>query len=366
MKKVFQHIIILLFISNATFAQVLYSEDFDNFNTGDLGFINPSTNWGNYGVNLVPGQDDWYVAENMWYSSAPNFTVRIVPEPGRGKVLEIEDIPVASIPGAPNGLLLVVNVFKKGLNLPWDQRTAGNDILRVDYEMCIPNDIRRYSMFYPSFQIRQKNPQLHFDFGMAQVIADLAPRGYYDSLQLTGPYMGDFLEKPQSIGFWVHFVIYIDYTTGYLYVEMPAFNYAIRSSFPNPTLVNNTDNGIVDAILLGVVSDVTTSGHPNIVKYDNIRISAVNTLPKLSVNELLSSKFAVFPNPVTDIVTITSSENIGVEQIEMYDISGKTVKSRNYAMENEVQLNIENVANGTYFLHIKTNEGIAVKKVVKK
>ncbi len=59
MKKIFQHIIFLLFISNATFAQVLYSENFDNFNTGDLGFINSSTNWGNYGANLVPGQNDW-------------------------------------------------------------------------------------------------------------------------------------------------------------------------------------------------------------------------------------------------------------------------------------------------------------------
>src|SRR5690554_2197490 len=365
MKKVFQHIIILLFISNATFAQVLYSEDFDNFNTGDLGFINPSTNWGNYGVNLVPGQDDWYAAENMWYSSAPNFTVRIVPESGRGNVLEIKDIPIDSMPGAPNGLLLGVNVFKKELNLPWDQRTTGNDILKIDYELCIPND--KIFKFHTAFTVRQKNPKIHFDFGMADYIANIAERGHYDSLELSGKnYAVAPIERTIPISIWVNFAIYVDYTTGYVYVEIPTLNHAVRSILPNPTLVNNTDDGMVDAIILGAVSDVIRSGSPNIVKFDNIKISAVNTLPKLSVNELLSSKFAVFPNPVTDIVTITGSENIGVEQIEVFDVSGKTVKSRNYAMENEVQLNIGDMANGMYLLHIKTNEGVAVKKVVKK
>jgi len=34
--------------------------------------------------------------------------------------------------------------------------------------------------------------------------------------------------------------------------------------------------------------------------------------------------------------------------------------------ENEIQLNVENLVSGVYLLHIETNEGTAVKKLVKK
>src|SRR5690554_1162499 len=105
-----------------------------------------------------------------------------------------------------------------------------------------------------------------------------------------------------------------------------------------------------------------------VVKLDNIKLSALQTLPShlVSIRDFVSSKFNVFPNPVTDVVTITNSENIGVEQIEVFDISGKTVKSLHFNNENEVQLHLGDFASGTYLLHIQTNEGMAVKKVVKK
>src|SRR5690554_528700 len=103
-------------------------------------------------------------------------------------------------------------------------------------------------------------------------------------------------------------------------------------------------------------------------KYDNIKITALNAVPPyvLNAENFLAQKFNVFPNPVTDIVTITNNENIGIEQIEVLDINGKTIKSLNYNKENEVQLNLGDFASGMYLLHIKTNEGTAVKKVVKK
>lgn len=364
MKKIFQHIIFLLFISNATFAQVLYSENFDNFNTGDLGFINSSTNWGNYGANLVPGQNDWYIAESILYTSAPNFTVRIVPESNRGKVLEIEDIPTDSIPGLPIGTFFHVDVFKKELNLPWNQRTTGNDILKISYDICIPND--RISIFRTFFEVRKKNPKIQLRFGLADYIANIAERGYNDSLKLSGHYLATDIERTIPIATWVHFAIYIDYTTGYVYVEIPTLNYAVRSTYPNPALVNNTDDGMVDAIVLGANSEIIRSVFPNILKFDNIEISAVNYLPKLALDKILSLKFNVFPNPVTDVFTISNNENIVVDYIDIYDISGRKVKSKSYIMENEAQLNIETLTSGLYFLHIKTNEGIAVKKIMKK
>ena len=109
------------------------------------------------------------------------------------------------------------------------------------------------------------------------------------------------------------------------------------------------------------------AGSPNppqiSIKMDNMKISAIPTLPSyLNVDEFLTSKFNVFPNPASDFVTITNNENIGVEEIEVYDINGKNIKSQNYSNQNEIQLNISDLAAGTYIFHIKTNQCIAVEK----
>ena len=54
-----------------------------------------------------------------------------------------------------------------------------------------------------------------------------------------------------------------------------------------------------------------------------------------------------------------------VHKVEMYDLSGKLITTQNFNNEAEIQLNVETLTSGTYLLHIQTNEGIAVKKLVK-
>src|SRR5690606_39762654 len=105
-------------------------------------------------------------------------------------------------------------------------------------------------------------------------------------------------------------------------------------------------------------------------RYDNIKITALNAVPPgviaLSVDDILSEKFNLYPNPATNIVNITNSENMAVQQVMVYDVTGKQLSTQTFNNETEIQLNVENLASGTYMLHIKTNEGVAVKKVVKK
>jgi len=55
-----------------------------------------------------------------------------------------------------------------------------------------------------------------------------------------------------------------------------------------------------------------------------------------------------------------------VQQVVIYDISGKQLNTQSFNNETEIQLNVENLASGTYMLHLQTNEGTAVKKLVKK
>src|SRR5690606_26410225 len=105
-----------------------------------------------------------------------------------------------------------------------------------------------------------------------------------------------------------------------------------------------------------------------VVKYDNIKLTALPSVPNyiLSANEIVSAKFNMYPNPATNLVNITNSENMLVEQVTVYDSTGKQLTTQSFNNQTEIQLNIENLANGTYMLHIQTNAGLAVKKLVKK
>ena len=82
---------------------------------------------------------------------------------------------------------------------------------------------------------------------------------------------------------------------------------------------------------------------------------------------MVSAKFNMYPNPATNIVNITNSENILVKQVTVYDSNNsKELNTQNFNNESQIQLNVENLASGTYILHIQTNDGLAVKKLVKK
>jgi len=121
---------------------------------------------------------------------------------------------------------------------------------------------------------------------------------------------------------------------------------------------------------------VTVKNDPNDPKiytrnrYDDIKITALNAVPPdvitLSTNEQLSSKFNIYPNPANNIVNITNSENMSIQQVIVYDINGKQLKTQNYDSSQEIKLNVDNLSSGTYMLHIKSDSGTAIKKLIKK
>ena len=78
-------------------------------------------------------------------------------------------------------------------------------------------------------------------------------------------------------------------------------------------------------------------------------------------NELL-----VYPNPVSDVLTISLDKQTGVEEIMIYSISGRLV--RNIAVHQrliEKQVDCKNLVPGTYMLKLTTGEGNYSMKFVK-
>lgn len=95
-----------------------------------------------------------------------------------------------------------------------------------------------------------------------------------------------------------------------------------------------------------------------------LRLDTVNFATNLSTNDVLSSEFGVYPNPVKNVINFNSSVNALVSTIELTDLNGRTVKTVN-VNATEGQISVSDLATGMYMMRITTDQGVAVKKIVK-
>lgn len=91
--------------------------------------------------------------------------------------------------------------------------------------------------------------------------------------------------------------------------------------------------------------------------------SAVTTVSVLGVNEFENKSVSVFPNPVSDVLNITS---IGIiKSVQVYDVQGRLTDTF-LKDEEKTTINLSNKKTGAYFVKIFTEKGVKVEKVVKK
>ncbi len=83
-----------------------------------------------------------------------------------------------------------------------------------------------------------------------------------------------------------------------------------------------------------------------------------------SVSDELLSKFVIYPNPILDnTIYIKNSSNIVIDEVIIYSITGKEIFKTSEIITNE-GIKIKKPSPGTYFLKLKSNLGIATKKLL--
>jgi len=338
MKKIAQHVILLyaFFISLKTQAQTFFTEDFNSYPTGHLNTVYDNT---------TPGLGGWFVSRSPTSSA----TGMITAEVGKGNVLTITSNAASDGYGFKQ-----VNGF---LTTLWNNRTPGNNIFKFEYE------------FYGLGQVNLAGHILN-SFNPIAAIIGLA----FQSIPGPNIYRigGGYLEYTSNgskslvlknynaitfpYNMWIKAEMFIDYNNSNVYFYLPTLNIQVTAPFYH--------NTIPSSLSFSAHSINTTS----IIKIDNIKVSGLKTLPSyiLNTNEQLASKFNMYPNPATNVVNITNNENMLVNQVTVYDISGKQLSTQSFNNQTEIQLNVDNLARGTYLLYLQTIEGIAVKKLVKK
>ncbi len=95
---------------------------------------------------------------------------------------------------------------------------------------------------------------------------------------------------------------------------------------------------------------------------DDFKVTATSVM---ATDDFIASKFSVYPNPVNNIVNISNDGAIQINKIVICDLNGRTVKTLNLDSVPETQVNVSELNSGLYFMNIATNEGIAIKKIVK-
>jgi len=88
------------------------------------------------------------------------------------------------------------------------------------------------------------------------------------------------------------------------------------------------------------------------------------TLDNKEINGTESSKARIYPNPAQDFFTIENKQNI--DEIKVFDATGKIVYNQNNFNQNKVQINSNSWPSGVYMVQVKSGERTQLMKVLVK
>lgn len=159
----------------------------------------------------------------------------------------------------------------------------------------------------------------------------------------------------------------------------PIANFNYTQNNGELTFTNTSDNGVTYVWDFG---DTNTSTEENPVhnyaqigNYDvELTVSkcdvidtynATINVSSLSLKDISLKKFKLFPNPTTDIIKIEGLDFQFIEKIRLYNLLGrKMMNSSNFDKE---EIDISQLATGSYFVEILTKNGLKeIRRVIKK
>jgi len=120
-------------------------------------------------------------------------------------------------------------------------------------------------------------------------------------------------------------------------------------------LNTNYDNAAQMAIYDGALYVSTGSSTKKVIKI---------TSPTLGLGDIKKTEkgLAVYPNPATDFVHIENGSDVTIETIDLYDVTGRNIKSYKSSDVKDNVISVSNVVPGNYILKINnTSKKIIVK-----
>jgi hypothetical protein len=348
-------LLLLLLISSTSFvgAQTLQSEDFNGLTVGDVGTD---------ATGLTAGQ-------GLYFTATSNGTA---PTTGSNAGNSNFQVVTAGF-GGTNGLKITSSngnkgsrfMWKDGLDLAWAGRTVGNEIIEVEYDMftgpATTSTAQVGARLYgtdngvtPAVTRTLNGFVYNMNTRILQGVAYLNNGGTYGTYLITLATGGLILDANT----WYRIGFAYDTTTGEtiwkastVYTGLPVANWA----------------GPFDPEELDFVSAVpTTNAVASDIYFDGVTVKATPEEALLGVGSVAQKvNFTVSPNPASAMVSINSSVNASINNVEIFDLNGRMVQSVKTDNLSSVNVNIADLAVGVYMMKITSDAGISTKKIIK-
>ncbi len=89
------------------------------------------------------------------------------------------------------------------------------------------------------------------------------------------------------------------------------------------------------------------------------QVRVFNSSPALASNSFVLNNFSIFPNPVSNTVTIQLQNDLELQLVNFYNLLGQLLKT---STTNEIP--ISDLSKGTYFVEVVTTKGKATKTII--
>jgi hypothetical protein len=145
-----------------------------------------------------------------------------------------------------------------------------------------------------------------------------------------------------------------------------------------PDYYRLSDDGSQPGYVWIILRDIDNNGQIDLVE-SQPRIHQVNSVIRNSLHwewngssfsnvqlsvddETLENSLKLYPNPVTNILTIESN-SVAISKVEIYSILGKKIKEIN---SNFSFITTDNLSSGIYFIRIYSENGLSIRKISKR
>ena len=108
-----------------------------------------------------------------------------------------------------------------------------------------------------------------------------------------------------------------------------------------------------------------TSGGPQGANSDQIGVDQFSVDRLLSTPDFFANNFAIHPNPVKEVLTITAKNQTAIESVQLIDSSGRIVNQTNVSSSETTQINVSELNSGVYFVKIQSELGVGTSKFIK-
>lgn len=143
----------------------------------------------------------------------------------------------------------------------------------------------------------------------------------------------------------------------YAFLNCPALT-SVTCTIPTPLVINanvfggTTNQATCDLYTIDATSQALYQAAP---VWQNFRAVLLGN------DNFVKAAFIVYPNPASDILTIELENNLELQGVNFHNALGQIVKT-----SNTTTTNISELAKGSYFIEVITNEGKATKTIIVK